>query len=253
MPIETDEQILRYLLDEMNEEERSTLDEQLSREPFFFEVISAAEDDMIMKYVCGDLDRRLLTRFTEIYLNSPSKRVRVEEARIWQQAVHETARSREATASSRLRHPKKWKRRISLFSAAAVLIMLAVVLSLWKNHPSLQQVALQNTAPLRFSLTSGLVRGSTGVEITLPPGTRRVQFELTLSESVHSDNNRIVLKTIERSEVWTGSAVRSGPIVIVIIPANVLEAGDYTLELHAQDTSIGNEEGSAVYYFRVMK
>ena len=62
MPLGTDEQIVRYLLDEMNGEERSALEEHLSREPSFFEVIASAEDDMIMRYVRGDLEIRLLPR-----------------------------------------------------------------------------------------------------------------------------------------------------------------------------------------------
>ncbi len=251
MPLETDEQIVRYLLDEMNEEERSALEEHLSREPSFFEVIASAEDDMIMRYVRGDLESRLLPRFRDVYLNSPSKRARVEQARSLQQAVRDAARSRKPGLFSQLFAAKSPGFRVAMLSAAAVLVLMAVLWPLWRNPPLSQQPPLQDISQLRVSLSPGLVRGNAGVQITLPSRTRQVQFELTLPKQATDDSYRVILKTPEKPDVWSGLAVRKGLTATVRVPANLLAAGDYTLELQGRTDTSG--EGIAIYYLRVMK
>ena len=250
MPLDTDEQIVRYLLDEMNGEERSALEEHLSREPAFFEVIASAEDDMIMRYVRGDLESRLLPRFREVYLNSPGKRVRVEQARSLQQAVRDAARSRKPGLFSQLFAASPGFR-VAMLSAAAVLVLIAVLWPWWRNQPLSQQPPLHDISQLRVSLSPGLVRGGAGVQITLPSGTRQVQFELTLPKQATDDSYRVILKTPEKPDVWSGLAVRKGLTAIVRVPANLLAAGDYTLELQGRTDTSG--EGIAIYYLRVMK
>jgi len=85
---ENREQIVRYLLDEMNQIERTQMEERLVRDPSFFETIAAAEDDLIMQYLRGNLGRELLPRFTEVYMESPARRARVESARVLRDAVY---------------------------------------------------------------------------------------------------------------------------------------------------------------------
>ena len=252
MPLGTDEQIVRYLLDEMNGEERSALEEHLSREPSFFEVIASAEDDMIMRYVRGDLEIRLLPRFTEVYLNSPSKRARVEQARSLQQAVRDTARSRKPGLFSRLFAAKSPGFRVAMLSAAAILVLIAVLWPWWRNRPFSQQPSLQDTSQLRVSLSPGLVRGGAGVQISLPSGTRQVQFELTLPKQATDESYRVILKTPEKPDVWSGLAVHKRLTATVRIPANLLVAGDYTLELQGRGADTSGED-IAIYYLRVMK
>jgi len=252
MPLDTDEQIVRYLLDEMTGEERSALEEHLSREPAFFEIIASAEDDMIMRYVRGDLESRLLPRFREVYLNSPNKRARVEQARSLQQAVRDAARSRKPGLFSQLFAAKSLGFRVAMLSAAAVLVLMAVLWPLWRNPPLSQQPPLQDISQLRVSLSPGLVRGNAGVQITLPSGTRQVQFELTLPKQATDDSYRVILKTPEKPDVWSGLAVRKGLTATVRVPANLLAAGDYTLELQGRGAGTSGE-GIAIYYLRVMK
>ncbi len=52
-----EEQIVRYLLDQMGQEERSRMDERLSCDVAFFDLAASVEDDMIMRYVRHDLEK----------------------------------------------------------------------------------------------------------------------------------------------------------------------------------------------------
>src|SRR5215813_1089146 len=90
----TEEQIIRYLLDESRPEERLQLEERLVSDSSFFDVISSVEDDLIIGYIRGELPEPLLLRFSEVYLNNPVKLARIEAARALRTAVQEVSRTR---------------------------------------------------------------------------------------------------------------------------------------------------------------
>src|SRR5215472_14975262 len=93
-PEESEETIVRYLLGEMSDEDRSRMEERLAHEPSFFYLVASVEDDLIMQFVRGELDSHKLSRFNEVYMNAPSKQARVESARALRQAVREIAGGR---------------------------------------------------------------------------------------------------------------------------------------------------------------
>jgi hypothetical protein len=200
---------------------------------------------MIMKYVRGDLEARLLSRFEAIYLHSPNKRLRVDQARLFQQAVRDATRTEKPSALAQWFASPASRLRFALYSAALVAVILAiVVLPRWQQP--IQRV-LENPSPFAVSLSPGLVRGGTGVQIALPAGTRQVQFELALPQSVADEHYRVILGTPERPKVWSGTAARKGKAAVTTVPADLLGAGDYTLELQV------NGAGVADYYFRIPK
>lgn len=241
-----DDQIVRYLLHQMEAEERSGLEDRLVREPSFFEVIAATEDDMIMRYVRGDLDTRLLPRFEEIYLHSSSKRARVEQARLFQQAVRDAARTEKPSLLAQWFASPASRLRLVVYSAAlAAVILSAVLLPRWISYPSPQPP--QRLSSLRVSLDPGRVRSGAGVQIHLPAGTKQVEFQLALPPSASGESYRALLQTPERPQIWNGPAARKGQAVVVTVPADRLAAGDYTLELQV------NDAGVADYYFRVLQ
>ena len=254
MPPASDEQIVRYLLDEMTAEERSSLEEHLSLDPSFFEQVAAAEDDMIMRYVRGDLEADMLPRFTEVYLNSPARRARVDQARLLQQAARDASQSRKPGSLALIPGPRRLV--VAIASVAVVVALAVLLLPVWKNHSSQQQplidhaqIAFDHTQ-ISFALEPGLVRGGGGALLALPPETKQVAFRLALSNSAAEGSYRVTLQTPERPSLWSGVVARQGPAFAAIIPADKLQPGDYTLKLLS---TAANSEEVATYYFRVAR
>lgn len=89
-----DEQLVRYLLGELPEEEQSRLEELYFADPELYERLVAAKEELIDDYVRGRLAGRMLARFEGHFLASPERRRRVETAR----AVRAQALSMEGAA-----------------------------------------------------------------------------------------------------------------------------------------------------------
>jgi len=62
----------------------------------------------------------------------------------------------------------------------------------------------------------------------------------------------VILGTPEQPEIWSGATVHKDAGVIATVPANVLNAGDYTLKLQVARSG-AHWEDVANYYFRVAK
>jgi hypothetical protein len=127
-----------------------------------------------------------------------------------------------------------------------------VLLQLQRKQPIQQFVQISETPSasfVTFVLEPGLTRseGERGVEIKVPPGTELVRFELTLPYPGRAETYHVVVGTPERPAVWDGAASPDNAMAVVNIPAKVLLAGDYTLELQADGKDL------ATYCFRVAK
>jgi hypothetical protein len=237
---ESDEQIIGYLLDELAADDRQQIEERLFREPAFFERVSAVEDDLIMQYVRGDLQGDLLHRFTEVYLGSEAKRKRVDSAQALQQAVREIGKTQAKVA------PRSWRLRLAL--SAAAMVLLAVMWPLLRRPAPGSGHASPQAPEVAFSLDPGLVRGSGGVSIRVPMGTR-VRFHLALPDGSTSTSYHAIVGTPEHQNIWNGVATVEGSGLVTVVPADVLNPGDYTLQLEA--TVSGIPENVSTYYFRV--
>ena len=248
LPAESEERIVRYLLDEMGEEERLQLEDRLFHEPEFFELVHSVEDELILKFVRGDLESQPASRFSEVYMNEPAKRARVESARAWRQAAGEVAGASKFSPAARL-----WVRLSVYATAAVILFAVLVLLQLQRKQPIQQFVQISETPSasfVTFVLEPGLTRSEDerGVEIKVPPGTDLVRFELTLPYPAgKAETYHVVVGTPERPAVWDGAASPDNAMAVVNIPAKVLLAGDYTLELQADGKDL------ATYCFRVAK
>lgn len=239
-PEDVQDRIICYLLDQMAEDERTPLEERLVRDPFFFDLVAAVEDDLIMRYLRDELNDHMASRFSEVYTSSPSKRARLDFARAWCKAVKDVAKTRRAGAADTSRA------RFRVVAAAAAIIVAAVLWSLWRYQAPSGSKGPEKIASTSFLLESGLTRSEGGREITLPPGVNEVRLELILPDAAVRTSYRVVLATPER-QVWSGPASLKNANLVTTIPANVLVPGDYTLELQEGGNNI------ATYYFRVPK
>lgn len=237
-PHDINDQIVRYLLGEVDDVERNGFDERFMNTPGFADTVASVEDDLIMQYVRGDLDPHLVSRFSEVYLNSPARLARIEQARTLRHAVQEISAERKPHAARMLRIP------LAITAAAAVILLAAIFWPRWHRSHSGEPAKI---AYASFSLEPGITRSAEGTQITLPQAIDEVHLELALPPAVRLQTYSAVLGTAERPAAWKGLVAPSNGRLIVIVPARILNAGDYTLELQR------NGEEVLTFYFRMAK
>jgi hypothetical protein len=76
-----DQTIIRYLLDELSEEDGARLEEAYLEDESLFERLRALEEELIEEYVKGELSSRERGLFERHYLASEQRRARIETAR----------------------------------------------------------------------------------------------------------------------------------------------------------------------------
>lgn len=250
---ESDEQIIRYLLHEMNGEELSMMEQRIENETDFFDLIAAIEDELIMQYVRGEMKGGLRPRFEKVYLATPDRRARVESARELRSAVSEVA------ASRRLRDQLHGPR-LSFPAARMQIIFVVLIASIgiaswlwWKGESSGNKPAPEQ-ASLSFVLEPGRERTGApgqlaGAQFIVPAGIQEVHLDLRLHEARTYDSYQVVIGTPERPGVFRGPVQMKNGKISVIVPAKILTAGDYTLELQGI-ASGSNPQPIATYYFR---
>lgn len=235
---ETEEQIIRYLLDEMSADERSRLEDRLQNDPSFCEFLAATEDDLIAQYLRGELDSRLRSRFKDVYMNSPTKRARVESTQVWREAVTAITTARKERTQLRPR-----------LAIAAALAAIAITVTVWSPRKHLPSTFAPEKANsyASFQLEPDLTRSPGGTQITLPPGVKEVRLELFMPNVDPRTTYQAVLSTPEHSELRTSQASAKNSSVEVAIPAHALSPGDYTLAVRAGGKDV------ATFSFRVSK
>jgi hypothetical protein len=77
------ENMNKYLLHELTEEEREAMEEKLFLDTKFFEQLESAETQLVDRYVRGEMKADERKRFERGYLNSPERRAEVAEAGLY--------------------------------------------------------------------------------------------------------------------------------------------------------------------------
>jgi len=238
--IGSEEDIISYLLGDLEPVARAALDERFREEPSFLEMAMSIEDDMLVEYVRGGHAEERRARIETAYSETAARRARVEAARAFVDAVPRAARARSRPWST------AWSARYPIGAALAAAALFAV---LW--FPSRKYTeSPRNETDASFELAPGRMRSGAGKQITLPPGARIIKLDLQVPDPKLFRRWNAELGTVERAEIWSGPAVPGKRYVSAIVPASALAAGDYTLILRGGDTSTGTEE-RATYYFRV--
>jgi hypothetical protein len=131
---DNDQTIIRYLLNDLSEEDQALFEEAYLRDGSLFEQVQALEEELIEDYVKGDLSGHERHRFERHYLASDQRRARIETARQLvqmcslkspaQTAADERIDSKFFSLRSQFRLLAKQRLALAFGTAAALLLLL---------------------------------------------------------------------------------------------------------------------------------
>jgi pyruvate/2-oxoglutarate dehydrogenase complex dihydrolipoamide acyltransferase (E2) component len=262
-----------YLLGRLARAEQSRIESLLFEDDEVFEAIRAAEDDLIDRYLAGELSSADKEAFERKFAASPSRQERIAIARTVSRALTpEAARAAEvATAPAR----RAWlpsAKRLSLPAGAGLAAALIVAI-VWlgrlttrvdqvgPQQPAVQPMSSASTvtteappAPALFLLRRVELRRGEGrlPVLRIAEGTAAIRLRAELEAPMTTSRHAVALRRVEGSIVWRGWAQQDADrrTVTVTVPARVLEAGDYVLSLTAPESP---PEDAAEYLFRVSR
>lgn len=124
----------RYLLGELSEPERTTLEEKYFSDARFFDQLEKAESDLLDDYARGRLSAPLRQRLEQHYLTHPERRARLRfaEALVTRLDAIEQSDSAAAATPSRAPFLERFRARAPVFAfSAALTALLFLVAGLW--------------------------------------------------------------------------------------------------------------------------
>ena len=278
----------QYLLGQLTPERRTPLEERLLTDAAFHDELSIAEDDLIDRYLAGELAAAERQNFETHFLLASERHKKLRFARALRRYVaaerdapsgalahapspaglreEESAAAEEQTPGAPAAPPRTdpgkqnffrlfLARRPALASAAFAVLLIAVAAVSWVafNRPAGRQLAFRN--PYAVTLTPGLTRGSgEPARIQLPTDADALRLRLELPAAEH-ESYRATLLSAERAEVWAADELRSAPGAAAIdmdVPANVIGPGDYQVMVSGRAPG-GRLEDVSRYTFRVVR
>lgn len=278
------EQMTRYLLRQMPEDERQEFEDRYLEDNRVFEELVAAEEEMVRRYLAGAGSKAERKEFIERFLSTPSGQAEVEVT----EALQEYAAAHcKPSVQPELADARRFSVMPMHFAITACVVMAAVCLWLvFENIHMRRELAQANsnyaglrdhqgqlrhqleqdlqTAQLRspdiimspVTLTAHLIRNTRlRKAITVPREVTLVPLRLDL-DRVRYPQYSASLENADEKVLWRkdgliANARSKGAAIAVAIPKTVLPSGDYVLRLFGA-TSVGKVSEAAVYSFRVV-
>ncbi|HEY7387391.1 MAG TPA: hypothetical protein VH640_02705 [Bryobacteraceae bacterium] len=229
------DQLIRYLLHQMPEEERAALAEQWFTGPELQDGLELAEAELLDAYVRGELAVEQRRRVEDYLLGSESQRSKLAFAHALRAALPD----------------KSHGRRTRWFGLAAAAVMIALAgTTIWYARRVEQVSALLERADagrqfrplpsavyaLRVSPDSLRGAGAQN-QLKLPKTAQILRLDFEFEPADQAPNYSVVVSHAGQT-VWSEQGIRSAPrgpafVVPVWIPANVFATGAYSVELSA--------------------
>jgi hypothetical protein len=248
----TDERITAYLLEELTEEEAEQFEEQCFSQPEWPGVeLDSAEDDLIEAYVRNELTPERKQRFEENYLITTAREDRVLLARSFLRVVC-TNDPQKVTWKERLKAFFTVQLLTPRYTSIAAVLVVSVALLFWSvKRPFTPQTFKDVNLPF---VSEDQTRGSSTAPtpiITLPLNVDALRISLPLPEptpegatySVQWENVKGPLGTLKTIDL------KDPKSLTVIIPADDLSPGQYTLKVFRKDPN--GKEQTVTYFFDV--
>ena len=96
---DNDELLIRYLLGDLDEEEQEKVEQRYISDPSFYEHVLVVEDDLIDSYAEGALSKNQRASFESHFMRSPERQKRVGFAEAWMTYVSNRSSATSAPAS----------------------------------------------------------------------------------------------------------------------------------------------------------
>jgi methionine-rich copper-binding protein CopC len=273
-----------YLLGSLDDARLEQVEMLLLSDSQFQNDLRAAQDELIDDYAFGVLSGSERESFERHFLSSPERIDKLRFARavndyLGEDSGHEKGNSlgRASWWRTLLRPPAGRNLLAGIALAACLLIVVGVLV--WRDARQRQaireriaraeiesEVALWTRKPpvsidgssrfARLTLTPGIMRESVGVRrVVIAGDTPAAQLRLELTDQ-HSESYEATLLTDEDVVVFSVGSLRpendeGDRVLILIIPAKFLPAGDYKLKLRGTTTD-GRTSDAGSYPFQVV-
>jgi hypothetical protein len=220
--------LTQFLLHELPEAERQTMQERIFFDEGFAEAVEAAERELLDTYARGDLPPDMRQRVESELLYSAEQRLKLDVAK--------------ALVSGR---PGRLGRSNYRFVALAATLFLvastAGYISLQLRHkvvvqPATRTQAVQIPSPqpvAAFLLTPGSVRGEHATTIKIPAGAA-VRFDLEVSRSYDLKQHSASLYDATGQRIWSGNTAAAAGGFSVNLPGSLFHTGSFRLVLETQ-------------------
>ena len=251
----TDERITAYLLDELTEEEAERFEEHCFTQQEWPAEIDAVEQELIDAYLRKELSRDRRRRFEEKYLITDARKARVLTAQSFMEVL---CPAREKTWKEKV--AALWQRplvpqfaggghqaAIAMPQIAVAVLILAVVAPL---------LIFYFTAPKTFTrldlamVSSDRADGTQMALVKLPLSTDALELHLKLPEPAPPETTyRVEWQNANGTLGELKINKQDSQSIVVIIPANKLSPGRFTLKLFKTNRGAPEQRVPGSYFF----
>lgn len=248
----THERIIAYLLEELSEREAEQFEEECWALPEWpSDDLESAENHLIEAYVHNELSEVRRRRFEEKYLITQARKDRVLLARSSLRVLCSPSQPA-STWTNRLWRFWTDQTLTSRYVSAAAVLLIGVALLFWYW---IRPVSPQTFTEINLTSVASVRRANGAAtpiqKVLLPLGADALKISLTLPEpapegatySVEWENVKGLLKTLQVES-------QNATSVSVVIPADDLTPGQYTLKLVRRKPGEA-EEHIGDYFFNV--
>ena len=217
-----------YLLGQISEDQRQTMEQRLLTDDEFFEELEIAEDELIDAYLDGALAPTERQLFEQLFLASPERLRKLRFARALTRPNTFVAPVA-VTLTERIR--LVWNSQTWLLRAAAVAAVVIVIAGvMWFARPHVNSPQTYATITLTIS-NNDRAQGGVASRITLPLQTDALRLRLVLPETATRYRVELLRENGETENLKTVG--QDEQAVVVEVAAAQLSRGQYALRVHA--------------------
>ena len=244
----TDERITAYLLQELTEEEAERFEEQCFALDEWSSQLESAEQELIDAYLHDELRKDQRLRFEKNYLTIDVRKARVLTAQSFHKVLPPPRPPQTMTLGEKL-----WAfiQRPALPQAAVAVLILTIGIALVVPYMLSGRRPPQTFQRLDLALSSA--NRDTGVQpekVALPLHAEALEIHLKLPEqSTNAAAYRVQWENVSNNLGDLQIESRDSQSVVVIIPANKLSPGRYTLKLFTVNQDGTKQRVNGDYFF----
>lgn len=268
--------LTRYLLGELSEDEQLQVEEQFFTDDDSYQQLQALEDELRYDYARGNLNRRERELFEKRFMATPADRERVSMAKAVIEKTFEAAAGLErapkrsiwqafgaffaqpsfapmaamlaiACATGLLMEEFRLRGRLDQVQTASQKTADAMNRELAQERGRREQLEQQQSATaqqkpriptiLSFVLLPGMTRDIEAPKpLLIPVDTDSVRLQLDIKNKDVQPSYRASLQNLDGVELWSQDVRSAGSAVALTLPARLLKAGDYLVELKSDSS-----------------